>query len=103
MLSRRVLRIKALQYLFAFFKQDMVVELLVADNRLETAHMLKHKRESLDHLNSSLDQELAKINNFFIDFLQLLIEWQRIDKENASGLVKPVIMPSWVKFITKYN
>lgn len=89
MLSRRVLRIKAMQYLFAFFRQEKAVESLIAENSLKEGDIPRQKRESLQNLKRSLDQELEKINDLFIHFLQLLVDWTRIDKERANALLTP--------------
>ncbi|MEM7174167.1 MAG: transcription antitermination factor NusB [Bacteroidota bacterium] len=89
MFSRRILRIKAMQYLFAFFKQLEAIDELAIANHTNPIDEVTQKQASLQGVKQGLEKEVKKIENSFVGFLKLLLAFKNIDQAHAGALLTP--------------
>ena len=85
MFSRKTLRIKAMQHLFAFYSQQQ------AYGSQPASAIAKARSRGLQQLKNSLVKEREKIKNIQLQLLQLLVAWGRIDEEQAEAFNRPFI------------
>ena len=89
MFSRRVLRIKAMQHLYAFSLQR---KLGIATAKHMSTTIPSQKQETsldLQEVQNGLSQHIQKIKAAVLYFLQLLVAWAAIDQERADTLLQP--------------
>lgn len=89
MFSRRVLRIKAIQHLYAFFIQKKATSGIPTNSLTNRITQIQYEAQDLQNLKKSLEREVQKIKNTQLQFLQLLVAWVRIDQERANALLTP--------------